>query len=258
MQRYIIPPVPANYQSEPILLTDDLFHHMVHVMRMKKGNRVYLADSTGISFIAEITEIIDETVTLKWVEDEGKSTEMPIRVTIACGLPKGDKLEFIVQKGTELGAYAFIPFAAKNSVVKWTADKSAKKQQRLQKIAKEAAEQSHRQLEPKIYPVHSMKELLSEANNYTHMLIAYEEDAKAGEASVMAETLASIKKGESLLFVFGPEGGFTPEEVEQFLQAGYKSCALGPRILRAETAPLYALSAVSYQLELRNGEKKHD
>jgi len=258
MQRYIIPPLPLNYQTAPILLTDESFHHMVHVMRMKKESRVYLADSTGISFIAEITNIADETVTLKWVEDEGKSTEMPIQVTIACGLPKGDKLEFIVQKGTELGAHAFIPFAANNSVVKWTEDKSKKKQQRLQKIAKEASEQSHRQMEPKIHPVHSMKELLNKANQYTHTLIAYEEDAKAGEASVLAATLASIKTGETLLFVFGPEGGFTPEEVEQFLQAGYKSCALGPRILRAETAPLYALSAVSYQLELRNGEKNYD
>lgn len=258
MQRYIIPPVASDYRTEPLRLTDDLFHHMIHVMRMKQGNRVYLADSTGISFIAEITDISNDTVALRWVEDEGKSTEMPVQVTIACGLPKGDKLEFIVQKGTELGAHAFIPFAAKNSVVKWTADKSAKKQQRLQKIAKEATEQSHRQIEPTVLPVQTLRELLAEAKKYTHVLIAYEEDAKAGESSTLVETLSAVRKGDSLLFVFGPEGGFAPEEVEQFLRAGFKSCALGPRILRAETAPLYALSAVSYQIELRNGVKEND
>lgn len=127
MQRYIIPPLTRDYQTQPIILSDDFHHHMVHVMRMKQGEQVYLADNSGISFVAELIDISANTVSLKWVADEDRSTELPVKITIACGLPKGDKLEYIVQKGTELGAAAFLPFAAKNAVVKWTADKSAKK-----------------------------------------------------------------------------------------------------------------------------------
>ncbi|MDB6352032.1 16S rRNA (uracil(1498)-N(3))-methyltransferase [Trichococcus sp. K1Tr] len=257
MQRYIIPPLAKDYQTQPIILSDDFHHHMVHVMRMKQGEQVYLADNSGISFVAEITDISASTVGLKWVADEDRSTELPVKITIACGLPKGDKLEYIVQKGTELGAAAFIPFAAKNAVVKWTPDKSAKKQQRLQKIAKEAAEQSHRQKEPFVHPVHNLKELLAEAAKYSKVLIAYEEDAKAGEGSILVNTLENLEPGDSLLFVFGPEGGLAPEELAAFRQAGHQSCALGPRILRAETAPLYALAAVSYEIELRKGADKN-
>lgn len=253
MQRYIIPPLTKDYQKQPINLSDDFHHHMVHVMRMKQGDRVYLADNSGISFVAEITDISATAVSLKWLADEDRSTELPIRVTIACGLPKGDKLEYIVQKSTELGAAAFIPFAAKNAVVKWTADKAAKKQQRLQKIAKEAAEQSHRQKEPVVHPVHNLNELLAEAATYSKVLVAYEEDAKAGEGSILVHTLEKLEPGDSLLLVFGPEGGLAPEELAAFRSAGHQSCALGPRILRAETAPLYALAAVSYELELRKG-----
>ena len=149
MQRYIIPPLAKDYQTRPIILSDDFHHHMVHVMRMKQGEAGIFGRQLR-HFIRCGNHRYDQqsTVGLKWVADEDRSTELPVKITIACGLPKGDKLEYIVQKGTELGAAAFIPFAAKNAVVKWTADKSAKKQQRLQKIAKEAAEQSHRQKEP--------------------------------------------------------------------------------------------------------------
>ncbi len=104
MQRYIIPPLTRDYQTKPIILSDDFHHHMVHVMRMKQGEQVYLADNSGISFVAELIDISANTVSLKWVADEDRSTELPVKITIACGLPKGDKLEYIVQKGTELGS----------------------------------------------------------------------------------------------------------------------------------------------------------
>ena len=108
-----------------------------------------------------------------------------------------------------------------------------------------------------MHPVHNLKELLAEAEKYSKVLIAYEEDAKAGEGSILVNTLENLGPGDSLLFVFGPEGGLAPEELVAFRKAGHKSCALGPRILRAETAPLYALTAVSYEMELRKGADKN-
>lgn len=171
-------------------------------------------------------------------------------MTIASGLPKGDKLELIIQKGTELGAFSFLPFSAKRSIVKWDEKKAVKKVERWQKIAKEAAEQSHRRFIPNVHNPVNLSVLINLSQEFTYKLIAYEEVAKQGEGSVLAETLLQMKPGESLLVVFGPEGGLAVDEIEVLINNGFRACALGPRILRTETAPLYLLSALSYQFEL--------
>lgn len=129
-------------------------------------------------------------------------------------------------------------------------EKSEKKIERLQKIAKEAAEQSHRTVVPHVDMPLTLRQLIDLAKSYDTLLIAYEEEAKQNEKSVLSKALTSIEKGTSVLIVFGPEGGLTPSEVESLQEQGFKACGLGPRILRTETAPLYALAAISYQLEL--------
>lgn len=171
-------------------------------------------------------------------------------ITIASGYPKGDKLEWIVQKGTELGAHAFIGFPAKTSVVKWDAKKRKKRQERLIKIAQEAAEQSHRQIAPQVELLDTEKELFTQLSDYDVILVAYEESAKQGELANLAKVLNSVAAGSRILAIFGPEGGLMAEEINQFVDAGAIICGLGPRILRTETAPLYLLSAASYHWEL--------
>ncbi|MEW8986165.1 MAG: RsmE family RNA methyltransferase, partial [Bacillus sp. (in: firmicutes)] len=121
---------------------------------------------------------------------------------------------------------------------------------RWQKIAKEAAEQSYRAEIPAVKAPVSIRTLLQMAENFDVKLVAYEEEAKQGEAAVLAQTLQKLIPGKSLLIVFGPEGGLAPHEISLLSENGFVACGLGPRILRTETAPLYLLAAVSYQLEL--------
>ncbi|MGC6768314.1 16S rRNA (uracil(1498)-N(3))-methyltransferase [Enterococcus sp. LJL128] len=248
MQRYF---VKESYRNQEVFaVTDENYHHIVRVMRMKPEEELYLVFEDGIVVLGEITAIDEQTVSVRELSKETADKELPIHVTIACGLPKGDKLEWVVQKGTELGSSSFIGFPAQNSIVKWDHKKLAAKTKRLIKIAQEAAEQSHRQRVPEIQLLEKEAQLLAMFSTYDKVLIAYEESAKQNERSKLVDVLTSLNTGARLLFVFGPEGGFSSEEIALFEQSGGICCGLGPRILRAETAPLYALSAVSYQQEL--------
>lgn len=245
MQRYFV----NEFINNRFYISDEDRHHIVNVMRMGQGDRL-ICSVDGKSALCSIEEIADDRVIASVVKWEEGTAELPVRVAIASGLPKGDKLEWIIQKGTELGAAEFIPFAAARSVVKWDQKKAKKKVERWRKIAKEAAEQSHRSLLPEVTDPIDFKALINISAGFDHRLVAYEEDAKEGEASVLSQTLKNIKPRQSLLFVFGPEGGLTKEEVRLLEEHQFQTCGLGPRILRTETAPLYALAAVSYQTEL--------
>ncbi|MGG4468977.1 16S rRNA (uracil(1498)-N(3))-methyltransferase [Paenibacillus alvei] len=248
MQRYF-----AENVEDTFLIKEDDFHHITRVMRMKPDEEIYCVNSNQQTARCKIENITENEVVAKviqWVEED---IELPVKVTIVSGLPKGDKLEWIIQKGTELGAHEFIPFIASRSIVKWDAKKSDKKISRWNKIAKEAAEQSHRAAIPNVIAPVSPKELIKMAADYDVLIIAYEEEAKALESANLARALSSMKKGQSILAVFGPEGGLTDTEVELLTDNGFIACGLGSRILRTETAPLYLLSAVSYHFELMNG-----
>lgn len=248
MQRYFIDE-PYNPQPE-YELRGEIFHHMIRVMRMKPQDRVYLVFADQTAIIAEVAAVAEGNVLVREVAKELQDKELPVAITIASGYPKGDKLEWIVQKGTELGAAAFIGFPAKASVVKWDEKKLAKKQQRLEKIAQEAAEQSQRQVTPTVRLLADSGSFYRLLADYDHVLVAYEESAKAGESAKLVQLLQQAAPGARLLAVFGPEGGIMQEEIEKLTAAGGLLCGLGPRILRTETAPLYLLSAAGYQLEL--------
>lgn len=248
MQRYF---VETDYSGETLFeIQGENYHHMVRVMRMKSEDQVYLVFKNQISVIAEIAEITEDTVFLNERQKEIGQKELPSHLTIASGYPKGDKLEWIVQKGTELGAHEFIGFPADASVVKWDGKKLSKKQQRLEKIAKEAAEQSHRHVAPTIQLFEQKQDFYHYIKEFDVLLVAYEESAKKGEQSNLSKALQEIPKGSRVLAIFGPEGGLSPKEISIFEQRDAIVCGLGPRILRTETAPLYLLSAASYQWEM--------
>nr|WP_106780014.1 16S rRNA (uracil(1498)-N(3))-methyltransferase [Lysinibacillus timonensis] len=249
MQRYFVDGV-FNEQNE-LIITGESARHISKVMRMEVGDHI-VAVVSQIAYICEIISIsIDQEVSVKQTGNTIPSPELPIQVDIACGLPKGDKLEFIAQKATELGMHALIPYKAERSIVKWDDKKSEKKTERLQKIALEAAEQSHRTYVPEIFNPLSFKQLLSLMEKYDAVFIADEEDAKSEMRTRFADKLKKVYDNElkSILMIFGPEGGISRDEADSFLKAGAETMSLGPRILRAETAPLYALSAISYEFE---------
>lgn len=247
MQRYFLNDMMDKKQ---IVFTGEHYHHIVRVMRMKVGERVYVVLPDVLTCIVELVAITPDEVLTQWIEDVDMQMELPVHITIALGLPKGDKLDWIVQKTTELGVCAIQPFESERSVVKWEVKKKEKKQLRLQKIAQEAAEQSHRTCIPKIKNILTFKQLLTHLAQYTYVLVAYEESAKTKEMTQFKSILSKLKPNDTLLMIFGSEGGFSEQEIQQLVSHQAILCGLGPRIMRAETAPIYALAACSYQLEL--------
>ena len=246
MQQYFIYGIP---NAETIEITDkDTIKHMFQVMRLRSGDKVVLVFPDGIKRRAEVVDA--ESRTMRIIEELGDNVELPVHVTIACGFPKGDKFATIAQKATELGAAEICGFPADRSIVKWDDKKLSKLAEKLEKVVQGAAEQSKRNIVPSINLVANKKSFVDSFALYDKVFIAYEEAAKDGEKSVLANSLSEVSAGERLLFIFGPEGGITDKEINTFTQAGAVCAGLGPRIMRAETAPMYVLSAVSYALEL--------
>jgi 16S rRNA (uracil1498-N3)-methyltransferase len=243
MQRYFVE--PHLFSEHEVTITGDDVHHIVNVMRSEIGQEIIVCDGQGRAALARLAQFSAKEVKAEIVQALDKQSELPIRVTIAQGLPKGDKMEWILQKGTELGAFAFFPFSSERTIVKLDQKKEGKKLERWGKIVKEAAEQSHRSILPKILPPLSYKQAVAAAGNYTRCVIAYEKE----QGSTLHHVFATLAPGDSLLVFVGPEGGFTDDEVALAEAAGILPVTFGPRILRTETASQYLLSAVSYHFE---------
>ncbi|MGQ7354591.1 16S rRNA (uracil(1498)-N(3))-methyltransferase [Streptococcus suis] len=230
-------------------ITDkDTAKHMFSVMRLQADDQIVLVFDDGIKRLARVVDSQSQSVEI--IKVLADNVELPVSVTIAMGFPKGDKLEFVAQKATELGMLALWAFPADWSVVKWDGKKLGKKAEKLEKIAQGAAEQSKRNRIPAVRLFEKKSDFLAQLAGFDQIVLAYEEAAKEGEQVNLVKILSGLEAGQSVLVIVGPEGGVSPEEVAAFEGAGAVKTGLGPRILRAETAPLYALSAISYATEL--------
>lgn len=247
MQRYFL--TPEAFTGDTVSLPSDVVHHIGTVLRQGPGYEMVLLDGTGNEYACVVTSLEKKRGEAKVLSTRQSETELPIEVTLAYALPKGDKVELVAQKATELGVHHLLLFESSRSVAKWDSKKVPKKVERIQKIMQEAAEQSYRAVVPSCTFLTS-KQLSKHFEQYDEVIIAYEESAKEGEQSALAHTLNRLESKQRLLVITGPEGGFDTAEVTRWIEAGATACAFGPRILRSETAPLYALSAISYALEL--------
>lgn len=247
MQRYFLN--RDAFAHDLVALPADVAHHIGTVLRESPGYQLVLLDGTGYEYVAEVVTLDKKSGMARVIEKRRATTELPIDVTLAYALPKGDKVELVAQKATELGLHHLLLFESKRSVAKWDAKKAPKKVERLQKIMQEAAEQSYRAVVPTCSYI-SSRELSGQLKAYDAVVLAYEESAKDGEQSSFATILQTLKPEARLLVIVGPEGGFDVDEVGGWIEQGGVACAFGPRILRSETAPLYALAAISYALEL--------
>ncbi|WP_445001562.1 16S rRNA (uracil(1498)-N(3))-methyltransferase [Exiguobacterium alkaliphilum] len=247
MQRYFLN--RDALANDHVVLPADIAHHIGTVLRGQPGYRLVLLDGEGYEYEAEVVTLEKKSGTVRVIEKRPATTELPIEVTLAYALPKGDKVELVAQKATELGVHQLLLFESKRSVAKWDAKKAPKKVERLQKIMQEAAEQSYRAIVPTCSYI-SSRELSRQLETYDAVVVAYEEEAKQGEKAAFATVLQALRPGAKLLLIVGPEGGFDEGEVIEWTERGAQACAFGPRILRSETAPLYALAAISYALEL--------
>ena len=246
MQRYFIK--SDLLLDDIVLIKGEDVHHLMNVMRARVGERVIVCCEMK-SYITEMIQLSKTEVHLRIVETKEEKVEMPVFVTIAQGVIKGDKFDWVVQKATECGADGFIPIAMKRSVAKLDATKGTKKVMRWQKIALEAARQSHRQKVPVVNAPINLKELIEMAAEYDVCMFAYEIQ-EADKRHHLAQIIEKLSFGMRVLILIGPEGGIDEEEARLLTEAGFEKVGLGPRILRTETAPIYVMSAISYGLEI--------
>jgi len=249
MQRYFLDqPIEATVE-QTFTVEGEAVKHWVKVMRAQPGDEAEFVTLAHQVVHAKLVATDGQTATAQVTAVTDPQVELSLPVTIACGLSKGDKPEQIVQRGTELGASAFVFYDSQWAVAKWTANKRDRKLSRLAKIAQGAAEQSHRTMIPTVSYQNNLTSLLANVP-YDQGIVAWEESAKQGESSQLVQTLKTMMPPQRLLAIFGPESGLTPQEVQQLQDSGVVAAGLGPRIMRAETAPLYLLSSVSFWCEL--------
>lgn len=217
--------------------------HIAKVLRLPVGSAITLCDGEGTDYEAEITEIKKDVILLDIINACKCNTEPDINVTLFQGIPKASKMEYIIQKCTELGVMSIVPVMTKRTVVKLeNAQAEKKKLERWNKIAAEAVKQCGRGCIPKVCDVTEIKNI--SAKDFDLFLVAYEEETDISLKSV----LKSNDKAKNIGILIGPEGGLEKSEVEYLIKSGAKSVTLGKRILRTETAGHTVLTAVLYEL----------
>lgn len=229
-----------------VMIEGNDVNHIRNVLRMKRGERVRISTDLGKNYFGNIVEISDNFVLVDLVEECVDGTELSNKIYLFQGLPKSDKMELIIQKAVELGAYEVIPVAMKNCVVKLDEKKAKNKVARWQEIAKSAAKQSKRSLIPSVQMPLSYKEAVAMAEELDVVLVPYE-----NERGMMAtrRIIEQILPEQSIGIFIGPEGGFAEDEIALAKEKQMKIISLGKRILRTETAGLATMSILMYHLE---------
>lgn len=232
--------------SDSISITGGDVNHIKNVLRMKNGEKIRVSKKSGQAYFCHISSILDDEVIAVIDSADETGTELDNHIVLYQGLPKGDKMELIIQKAVELGVSEIVPVAMKNCVVKLDEKKAQSKCKRWQAIAESAAKQSKRTVIPQIQMPLSWKQALEEAKELDVVLVPYENE-RGMEAT--REIFRSIPEGASIGVMIGPEGGFSPEEIAQ-LDKDMHRISLGRRILRTETAGMATLSMLIYELDI--------
>ena len=214
--------------------------HMVRSLRMRPGEKTVLCAGTGKDFLCTLLECREDGALVRVDEVTESRGEPNVQVTVCQCRPKGDKLETVVQKAVELGAWEILPVESARCISRPDEKSAEKKGKRLQKVALEAAQQSGRGRVPQVLPPVTLEQALKMASQEGDILFCYENGTHS-----LREAIRSA--GDRLFLFIGPEGGFAPEEAKLAEEYGAKICTLGNRILRTETAPLAALTAIMYE-----------
>lgn len=241
MPRFFVP--PGQIRNDIIHITGNDVNHIARVLRMAPGDEITVLDGRGNSYEARIEAIAKSEVVCSVVRQTQATGAPPVRITLAQGIPKGDKMDLIIQKSVELGVHRVIPLICKRSIVKMEQDRTLRKQERWQRIALEAAKQCRRPDVPQITGPQQLDQVLSSMSFEDLALLPWEEESGRSLKEVL---MAGMSPGEVYVFI-GPEGGFTPDEAEQARARGALTVTLGPRILRTETAGLAVLTMILYQ-----------
>lgn len=244
---------PSQICGTRVTIEGEDVNHIRNVLRLKPGDEISVSNGIdGRDYRCGVEEITDTHVVcrLRFIKEEG--VELSAKVSLFQGLPKGDKMELVIQKTVELGVHEIIPVAMKRCVVKLDEKKAKSKIARWQGIAEAAAKQSKRAVIPQIHDVMSYQQALEYAKDMDVKLVPYEMENILDGTSGMEGTkreIGSLKSGQRIAVFIGPEGGFDESEIQAAVELGMRPITLGRRILRTETAGLTIMSWIMYQLE---------
>lgn len=238
MTRFFVSDPPG----ERVMLSREDSHHLLRVMRAQPGD-LFAVLTGGQEYRCRLAEVAGGLAVGEVLSVAPAAGEPPVQITLFQGLAKGDKMESIIQHGTEIGLTAFVPVATARAVVKLEPKKAAERVERWQRIAREAAEQCRRGAVPQVAPVVSWHQAAARCRAYDLALVPWEE---GGEP--LRQVLAEASAARSIALFIGPEGGLSPEEMARARGEGARAVTLGPRILRTETAGLAAAAAILFAL----------
>ena len=253
---------PANREPAEITLSSDESHHLIAVNRARVGDTVVAFDGRGAEWICELAghgkhsavakAMADRTAAVLKVRFAQKARPLPYEITLGQALPKGGFMDAIVRKATEIGAARIVPLESERTQVHLDGERSEKKIEKWQVAALEAAKQCGNAWLPEITPVQTATAFMESSRGYDLKLIAsLQPGAKSLKTVLAAFSAANGRTPKKVLWLIGPEGDFTPAEMSQSQSCGFEPITLGPLVLRCETAAVYALSVLSY--ELQNG-----
>ncbi len=232
-----------NITDTQITIDSEDAKHIKKVLRIGVGDTVTICDGAGIDYTAKISEIDEKSVICDIVESYKCNTEPGIKVTLFQGLPKASKMDYIIQKNTELGICEITPVSMSRCVVKLENKKAEeKKTERWQKIALEAAKQSGRGIIPTVNMPLTFDEVVRSVKEYDLVFAPYE----CEEETRLRDVVEAHPEAKNIAFIIGPEGGFDPNEIEKLKESGIKTVTLGKRILRTETAAEAVISMLMY------------
>ncbi len=235
-------------QDGIVTVCGDDAHHISRALRMAVGDTITVCDMSATEYECELTQFLPDCVKARIVSEAKSDVEPPVFITLYQALPKGDKLDSVIQKAVECGVSRIVPFESERCVVRAKADSEARKTERRARIATEAAKQCGRALLPMVEPTCTYAEVLADAAKSDVVLFCYEGDGTRPIGTLLRER--AWREGERVAIMIGSEGGFSVAEANAARDAGFCMTGLGKRILRTETASGFVLACISCALEL--------
>jgi 16S rRNA (uracil1498-N3)-methyltransferase len=240
---------PESWTPDRLELVQDEAHHCIDVIRAAVGQRIVVFNGRGMEAVAEISGIEKSRVQLKTLQIS-QTPSLPCAITLAQAIPKGKNMDLIIQKGTELGVSRIIPLISERTVIQIAPEETEKKADKWRQIVIEAGKQCGQSRLPEVSPAVTPKQFFADSDRYDLALIAsLQTDARGFKSALSDFREQQGRRPRNVLVLIGPEGDFTPAEAALAKSAGCLPISLGPIVLRTETAAIYCLSVLSYELQ---------
>ncbi len=249
MRQVFVPSRRIDAANRQILLAGSSFHHLIHVLRKKKGDELDVFDGRGNVYRARLEEIAKDQAVLAILREQVVASSSGISLTLAVAMLKGKKMQWLVQKATEVGVHTIVPLATRRTIVKPQEDAQGKISQ-WEKVAVEAAQQCGRAFVPNIHHPIRWADFIAETGDFDAKILAWEEKGAMPFKTWAKRVLPALKdlpRPAGFALVIGPEGGFDDGEVEEARKAGFEALSFGPDVLRSETAAIVASAITLYE-----------